>query len=46
MSSGDIKDNKDEGDSLLTGKRLTVILALAGVLSQGWESLYFLGFPW
>lgn len=43
MSSGDIKN---EGDLLLTGKRLTVVLALAGVLSQGWESLYIWGFPW
>lgn len=39
-------DTKNEGDSLLTGKRLTAGLVLAGVLSQGWESLYFWGFPW
>lgn len=39
-------DTNNEGDSLWTGNRLTAILALAGVLSQGWESLYFWGFPW
>lgn len=39
-------DTNNEGDSLWTGNRLTAILALAGVLSQGRESLYFWGFPW